>query len=417
MNKKLIEVKNLLHLEDVKKKVNDAFSAGKAEEAAAAIRALIDELERMEVEVDYEELNSRILELIKGAEPNQKTEEAIANAIAKRMQAVMNAPKSNELPALVKNQIAAAVLRSTKEQTEQAVKDVLVRNGITGMTFENVVDYSVVENWGDLNPIFSQLHKTMYTKFFYDADPLLTKALLPKQWDKSSTAEKIVQTISTEGKTISTKYVYARQQMAFEDLDDVEQAGETTNLLRFINEELDRMIVNGIVMAMLIGDTTNDSGKRITSFETIGNKTNSDAFTTVSTAASANTCTLKDLRTAADNVKNPLGKKKIAIMSNEILTEAAEFTYGTGGSISYRTKEEVAMQIGVDEIITVDIMPKSGGVYAIFMLPDGYWYKEKKALSVSYAKYENNVMNYQKERNIGGGIHDLYSTSVLKAHA
>ena len=50
----------------------------------------------------------------------------------------------------------------------------------------------------------------------------------------------------------------------------------------------------------------------------------------------------------------------------------------------------------------------------IVMLPDGYWYNEKNAISVAYPKYEENVMNYQKERNIGGAIHDLFSTAVLK---
>ena len=409
----MVYLKEWINLSAIKRRVANAFSE-KGQEAADAIRALIDELESAEVEVDETALAEKIQEVLANAEPNTKTEEAIANAIAKRMQAITDTVGAKNLSAAVKNQISAAILRAaSKEEVKNAVNAVLVKNDVTGLTFEDVVDYAVVESWGDLNPIFKQLHKTFFTKFFYNGQDVKTATLLAKQWDKSGETEKKIQEIAVTGKQILTKYIYKRQRAAQEDLDEIEKAGGLTNFLRFINEELDRMIVNTIVMAILIGDNVNELADRVTTFETIGSKNTSDLFTKVLNPE-GETVTLKDFRRACDAVKNPNGKRKVAILSTSMLSQISEFKYSGTGTIMYRSTDEVAKQLGVDEVILCDLLDPEEGIYGIVMLPDGYWYNEKNAISVAYPKYEENVMNYQKERNIGGAIHDLFSTAVLK---
>lgn len=409
----MVYLKEWVNLTAIKRRVANAFSE-KGQEAADAIRALIDELESAEVEVDETALAEKIQEVLANAEPNSKTEEAIANAIAKRMQAITDTVGAKNLSAAVKNQISAAILRAaSKEEVKNAVNAVLVKNDVTGLTFEDVVDYAVVESWGDLNPIFKQLHKTFFTKFFYNGQDVKTAKLLAKQWDKTGDTEKKIQEIAVTGKQILTKYIYKRQRAAQEDLDEIEKAGGLTNFLRFINEELDRMIVNTIVMAILIGDNVNELADRVTTFETIGSKSQSDLFTKVLNPE-GDTVTLKDFRRACDAVKNPNGKRKIAILATSMLSQISEFKYSGTGTIMYRSTDEVAKQLGVDEVILCDLLDPEEGIYGIVMLPDGYWYNEKNAISVAYPKYEENVMNYQKERNIGGAIHDLFSTAVLK---
>ena len=413
MKKKMVYLKEWINLTAIKRRVANAFSE-KGQEAADAIRALIDELESAEVEVDETALAEKIQEVLANAEPNTKTEEAIANAIAKRMQAITDTVGAKNLSASVKNQISAAILRAaSKEEVKNAVNAVLVKNDVTGLTFEDVVDYAVVESWGDLNPIFKQLHKTFFTKFFYNGQDVKTATLLAKQWDKSGDTEKKIQEIAVTGKQILTKYIYKRQRAAQEDLDEIEKTGGLTNFLRFINEELDRMIVNTIVMAILIGDNVNELADRVTTFETIGSKNASDLFTKVLNPE-GETVTLKDFRRTCDAVKNPNGKRKVAILSTSMLSQISEFKYSGTGTIMYRSTDEVAKQLGVDEVILCDLLDPEEGIYGIVMLPDGYWYNEKNAISVAYPKYEENVMNYQKERNIGGAIHDLFSTAVLK---
>lgn len=385
-----------------------------------ALLSLITELEESEEEFSASDLEDALkakFDEFKGkVEESQAeaVENAVAKAVAKRMADMAGAIKK-ELPVAIKNKVAGAILRSAdKTQVENVVMKVLTENAITGFTFNDIIDFTIVEKWGDMNPLFKQLYKTMYTKFFYNTDTLLTaKGILAKQWGNAAVAEKVIQSLSVTGKQIETQYVYKRQQVAFADMDEIAQAGEESRFLAWISEELDRQIVNTIVMAILIGDTVNDANDRISKFETIGTKTQSDAFTSVDTAA-ASTPTISEVRIMCDKVRDPFGYGKVLIMSNSLLTTLSEFLFASGGTKSYRTKEEMAAQFGVREILTLDILEGSTTINAICMVPQEYWYKEKNYLNLVYPTYEKNTTNYQKERNIGGKIHGLLSTAVLK---
>lgn len=404
MKKKFVSIKNFADLSAIRRQINNAFSE-KGAEVAKALNDLLTELEGSDVEVNEEELKAKVEEIFKNLMPN--TEEVVANALAKKMAEIKNAINP-ELSVEVKNQITAAILRSKKEEVKNAVNEVLVKNGVTGMTFENAVDYVISESWGNLNPLLAMFKKVPYTKFFYNSADLSDAKILAKQWDKSGKAEKAIQEIEVNGKTINTKYVYKRQAIAQEDMDEIERVGEGTNFLRFINEELDRQIANTIVKTILVGDSTNAAGDRLTTFESIGTKGSSDVFTSVVDGSA----TLADVRSASDKVKNPNGLKKVAIMSQTTLTAISTYIAATGATEDYRSKEEIAGKIGVDEIVVVDVLPAT--THAIVMIPEEYWYVEKNSLAVSYPKYEMNQINYQKERNCGGAIHGLYSTAVLK---
>lgn len=418
MKKKLLKVEDVLKIEAIKTQISNALKEGKATELDAALREFLDTLKNAEEEYDEDTWKAKVKEmvdtLLADAEPNDKVKEAIANAIASKMASVQNSIKK-ELPMAVKNGICAAILRCNgKEEVRNAVNGILTKNGITGLEFEQAVDYTIVEDWGNYNQLFSMLKKTNVTKFFYSEQDMKSANILAKQWAKTAQGEKKVQEIVATAKEIATAYVYKRQKFANEDLDEIEKAGQATNFLRFINEELDRMIVSTIVMAILIGDAVNGNGEKITKFETIATKNTSDVFTAVVHPAEATKPNIKDVRLAADRVKNPEMKKKVAIMSSTFLTSISEFYYSEGSTVMYRSKAEVAEQIGVDEVIVCDLIDETTGIYCVIMIPEGYWCVEKKTIAVAYPKYEENTMNYQKERNIGGGIHDLHSTAVLK---
>ena len=408
MKDKKITVKNLISFEKVKKQISNALNED-GENLKTALLELISKLEDSESEIGEEELKEAVMSFLSEMKEDE-IPEAVANAIAKVANKAQSAVKG-DLPQKVKNEIAGAILRSNKSEIQNAVKEVLVKNAITGFDFADVVDFAVVTNWEKLNPILESLHKTLFSKFFYTEADMDVAAAIAKQWNKTNEYEKLIQSLTVNGKQISTKYIYERQQMAAEDLDEIEQAGQQSYFQKWINEELDQMIANTIVMAILVGDTTNAVGNRVTTFETIGNKAVSDLFTTVSVKA---TPALSDYRSAVDSVKNPNGLKKIAIMTQDTLTDIAEFIYSAGGSTSYRSKEEVAGQLGVEEIYVTDILDLNSAVKMVVMIPDEYWVKEKKALEVAYPTYEKNVMNFMKERNIGGAIHGMFSTAVLK---
>ena len=408
MKDKKITVKNLISFEKVKKQISNALNED-GENLKTALLELISNLEDSESEIGEEELKEAVMSFLSEMKEDE-IPEAVANAIAKVANKAQRAVKG-DLPQKVKNEIAGAILRSNKSEIQNAVKEVLVKNAITGFDFADVVDFAVVTSWEKLNPVLESLHKTLFSKFFYTEADMDVAAAIAKQWNKTNEYEKLIQSLTVNGKQISTKYIYKRQQMAAEDLDEIEQAGQQSYFQKWINEELDQMIANTIVMAILVGDTTNAVGDRVTTFETIGNKVVSDLFTTVSVKA---TPALSDYRSAVDSVKNPNGLKKIAIVTQDTLTDIAEFIYSAGGSTSYRSKEEVAGQLGVEEIYVTDILDLNSAVKMVVMIPDEYWVKEKKALEVAYPTYEKNVMNFMKERNIGGAIHGMFSTAVLK---
>ncbi len=425
MKKSFVKIKDSAAFPTFIKKVKNMFSGEKGAEIAQLLIDLIEEVGNTEVEVDDDVFIERIMEILTGkGELPAPIADAIANGVAKRFAALQNTmPVANALTPKIKNEIAASILRqknADEKSVRNAVDEVLVRNSITGLAFADVIDFAIVTKWQDLNPLFAQLHQSFYNKFFYSEQEMTTAAILAKQWDKvnASNVEKTIQQLTVNGKTISTKYIYKRQQAAFEDLDEIEQAGEMSNFLTWINTEIDMMIVNTIVMAILVGDGINAAGERVTTFESLGTKTTSDAFTKVTSLAAGTTVTLSHLRSLADAVLNPLGKKKVLVISQSLLTAVSQFVYANGGSVSYRTKEEIAGHIGVDEIFVTDILGAYTGadanIAAEVIIPDGYWYKEKKYLSVAYPFYEKNVQNFQKERNIGGAVHDLFSTAVLK---
>lgn len=415
MKKQFIKVTNAVKamdkIEKLKKLKNTLSEDGQTllDEITEAMNAL---LEDPEVEYDVDAIKDEILKIVNN---NDEVPEAVANAIAEKFVKLQNSmPASEKLTPAIKNEIAKAILNNKAADIKDAVKAVCVKNEITGLSFNDVIDFAVADNFGDENPLFKQLYKTPITKFFYTEADYANAAQFAKQWDKSSETEKAIQRLAVTGKQIATKYIYKRQRVAQEDLDLIAEAGAETTFLRWINEELDRQIVNLIVMAILVGDFVNTGSDVVTSFETIGTKAATDAFTTVAKPLGA-TPVLKDFRLLADKVANPYGYKKVLVTSQSELTAISEFVYASGGDTTYLDKAVIAGQIGVDEIYVTDLIDATrDGIHGIVLIPEAYWVKERNTIAVTYPTYERNEVNYQKERNIGGAIHDLKSTAVLR---
>lgn len=412
MNKKIkLKVENLATM---KKSIRNAFTPEGAD-AAEAINEMLDSLAASDVEYDVEGLANEMKSFIEKL-AGEKVEEEVANQLAKRMQAMQNGI-NKELPKEVRNEVAKAILSSHgRDEVRSAVENVMTKNGISGLSFADVVDYAVVDGWGNSNPLFAKLKEVPFNKFFYTDSDLSTAEVLAKQWDEATkdTVLKSIQSVELEGKTITPRYVYKRQQMDRADLSRLEKSGGMATFLAWLNEELDRQIVNTIVLAMLVGDTINAQGARVTSFETIGTKNVSDAFTSVLNPEVAEDVTLADVRRLCDAVKNPYGKDKWLICSSALLTSISAFVYAAGGSTDFISTDALKEKLGVSEIYVTDMIDSSTGLHAIAMLPEGYWYTQDEYISVSYPTWEKNVENYQKERNIGGAIHDMLSTAVLK---
>lgn len=406
MKTKLIQVKDFADkMEAIKLRVKNAFTEEGAE-AAAAVRDLIDELENAEFEFNEKELNKRIEEVIRAfnGRADEEVPANVANALAEKFAELQNTmPVSDKLTPAVKNQVAAAILRAKgKEAVKDAVNAVLVKNGITGLTFNETIDFAINDNWGDSDELFAALKKVNFSKFFYTDQDFNGPDVVAHGWAKTSETEKEIQQLTMHGKTITTQYIYKRQQIAFEDLDDIEESGSIATFLRWLDEELDRQIINAII-AVMLGNTTNFTD--ITTIEPLVGTGVTDVFRTAVTVANPAAITFTEARAIVDAVIAGRGAKWL-VMSQAQLTALAKFKYASGGDDIFRSKEEVAAMLGVDRIYVTD---KAIGL--VCFIPEEYWVKEKAALQVSYPRYENNVMNYQRERNIGGAVHGLKSVA------
>ncbi|MDR9830377.1 hypothetical protein RCJ22_32865, partial [Vibrio sp. FNV 38] len=156
------------------------------------------------------------------------------------------------------------------------------------------------------------------------------------------------------------------------------------------------MVEVGATRAILIGDTVNPEGQKITTFETIGTKTATDMFTTVINPEVAATVTLIDLARLADAVKT---ERKWLVIPSSLLLQIRTFQYGQGGTETLKSIQEIADSIGVERIIKKDYLANVSGLHAIVLDPDEYWVHEVKTLDLVYPEYQKNAINFQYERN------------------
>ena len=157
-----------------------------AAELRRSLLEMLDELENADVEIDEEELASRVREMIDAynREDTNEVPAAVANAIAAKFKALQDAmPKSEKLTPAIKNQISAAILKASgKEAIENAVNAVLVKNGISGLSFEAAVDYAISTKWGVNNELFNALKKVQFTKFFYSSQEVSNANVVAHGW-------------------------------------------------------------------------------------------------------------------------------------------------------------------------------------------------------------------------------------------
>lgn len=417
--------KNYLTIANALKKLANGLSEedqNELEQIAAAVTALAgraDDEGKAEIAARIEQLKADL----------EKVEANVAENVAERIQKLRNEltgslskkdVKEAFTPA-VRKAIANAILDSRYglQNTLDAIEAVCKENGIevrkknsvTGLTFAEVIDYALQLKQENNDEIFDALYKTNRSKFFYgELDP--TKpANISKQWSKNSETQKAEQELALNGKAISTAYIYKLQSLAHEDLDDAREAGQESALLRDIREELMRAVKGLAVRAMLVGDAYNPSGSKVTTFETIGAKTASDLFTTVVNPATPNTVTLADIRKAASKVKTA---RKWCVLTSDLKLALATRLYAAGGTEFFFTDQELAEQLGVDRVIDKDFIGEVNGLHAIIFDPSEYWVKEKNTIDAPFPEYRDNRQGYLYEINMGGAIHGLKSTAVVR---
>lgn len=412
MKKKLLAVVNSIDTR-MKKNTLSEDAAAMWEEVRAAFEALAED----DAEHTIEELKDRFDEIAaKFAEADEKVAERI-QAVRNELMAQMTPATKNvadKFTAEVRKDICNAITRAQNDREAVAnVMEVAKKNDITGLSFANIVDYTLNVKQEDNDELYNELAQVVYNQFFVADLDEEDASHIAKQWNGLGVGvtEKDIQALAAEGKTITTKNIYKRQRVANEVIDDVQEAGQEAEFVSSITSELRRAVQGLIVRAALIGDKVNAAGKRVTTFETIGTAKTNTLFTKVIAPATPGRVDLLDIRKAADAVKYDY---KIAVMSSDTKLALIDRRYATGGTPILLSDEELAAQLGVNKVYTRDFIDDENGLHAIVFNPREYWVKSKKEREIAFPQYEKNVLNYLYENNCGGAIHGLQSCAVVR---
>lgn len=403
---------NLGRLQGIK---NDL--TGDAKDFADAVLEAFQSFADDDTEHGIDELTKKVEEIAGTFVSNSDVENKIAEVRESIMQVVRGgaaAKTENKISGKVVEQVANAILRSrSHSEAINAIEGVMTKNDITGLSYQQLVDYVLNIKQDDADEVFDALNVTPFAKWFYGELNESNAEQVAKQWDKSSQkgVTKDLQTLALQGKSIECKEVYKMQRIANSDINAAEEAGQQTQLLASAVAELRKSVKAAAVRAMLIGDKVNSGNKQITSFETIGTKKATDAFTTVLNPENGDVTLVDLLRT----VKEVKADRKWLFITSALEVQLRKMVYGAGGTATIIGLDDMAKMLGVEKVINKDYLANENGLHAIVMSPDEYRVKIRKTVEIPFPEYKENAMYLLYEMDMAGAIHGIKSTAVLRA--
>ena len=409
--------KELMTIADAFKRLANGLSdeeKNQLETAAAAIVALAGKAD----DEGKEEVKARLAQLNADLEKVQASvDETIAERIQKlrdEFKGIMAAPKkaADALTPAIKNQIAMALRNTNKAGQEAAVMAVLKANEISGLSFPDVLS-ATVQYERKPTEIFDEFGTTDIDEHFLVGIDESNAEQIAKGFSDDPSVQKDIQSLAATGVTIRTQYVGKLQRFSNAALDKAERAGNLGDVIGKTTEELEYMTNRLAEKTAMVGDNVNPSGKKVTTFETIGTTTSSNGKITVVNPATANTPTILDLAKTADAVDASVNEK-IAVISKDLARLLSAFTYASGGSTRILSDDDIAAQIGVRKIVKVDYLAEITGLHAIVLKPSAYKVQTIKEHSVAWPEWRNNAQYYIFEKNMGGALVELKSAAVLR---
>lgn len=389
---------------------------GDAKDFADTILAALQAWSDDDKEHTVEEVIAKVEEIAKNYVSKQDVENKIAEVRESilRMVRANGAGEQSKLTPEIAKQVANAILRSRSHaEAMNALDGVITKNDITGITYQQLVDYTLNIKQEDADEVFDALSVTPFAKWFYGELDGSNADQVAKQWDKSQQKgiTKDLQTLALNGKSIECKEVYKMQRIANSDLNAAEEAGQQVQLLASVSGELRKSIKSAAVRAILIGDKVNSGNKQVTSFETIGTKKATDVFTTVLNPENGDV-TLVDLLRTVKAVKT---ERKWLFITSALEVQLRKMLYAAGGTATIIGLEDMAKMLGVERVINKDYLADENGLHAIVMSPDEYRVKIRKTLEVPFPEWKENAQYLLAEMDMAGAIHGIKSTAVLRA--
>lgn len=219
---------------------------------------------------------------------------------------------------------------------------------------------------------------------------------------------KTEQELTFTSKDVTCQFIYKIQSISLED-----EWNDDGALIDYIVSELVDQILYEEKRAILVGDgRESSSDDKITSIESIA--------TAVATAAAthdADNQLIDEYVTLVESLKNDNGKAVYLFMPKADLTSLRRVVASDTATPMYMGKEQVAEMIGVDRIITTDLLSTSTGTRGIALIPSDYALVGENVLNPSMYTWHDgwkNLDNYRYEVMVGGALEKATSAAILK---
>lgn len=220
-------------------------------------------------------------------------------------------------------------------------------------------------------------------------------------------ATKVNQALSFAAKKIVTQMIYKKI-----DLDNQTIFEDDGSLLNYIVTELVNQWLVEIERAILVGDGRLDNDpNKIGSIEAV---VDADSMFATGFTHDAAQMLNDEMRQMCDAINNDDGGRIVVFMPKATLTEMSRFVFGENSSSQYLRREDMAAQIGADEIITTSLL---GSDYlAVAMRLEKYVTVGRiNPAFTEWENYDTNVRNYRVENPFGGALEGVKSAAYLAA--
>lgn len=389
-----------------------------SEEDRTMIQSTIDNLNSTIEQVDAMEEDAEALDALKTVVANLEDGlKAVQEKITqKQEETTTNIMETNEYlksQNSVHDYAEAIRMSRTNDDFRANWNGMLAKNGITVASGSEAaytpeaVKGMISDIWDRNADWLKDLNYTNAKRFYcrYNTSTQTAETSRAKGWKKGDT--KVGQTITVSSKLLEAQFIYKIQEIDLKTQWDNDEA-----LIKYVLGELVDQILYEIKRAILVGDgRANNSDYKINKFETIG-KSSTDSYTTVTTASQ--TFLVDDIRAMVDGIKNDNNKPVYLFVSKADLRSMSRIQASSESSPVYISKEQVAEQLGVQKIITTDLL--STTYKAIAFIPSEYYMVGENILNpVLYTWHEGytNVDVWRYECVAGGGINQMNSSAVL----
>lgn len=312
-------------------------------------------------------------------------------------------------------------IRSSNGRGAQAFRTewaaILKENGITitdGDEFAFTPDYvrgKIQDAWDKNSNWLNQLNNTGAKRFAVRYDSTSEDTADGRARGHKNGEQKGEISATMVAKEVNAKFIYALC-----GLDNLTEYEDDGSLVNYITDTLYNRFLYEVRRAILIGDGRSEGvpDLRIQSFEAY-KRNSTDAFVTVADINSSNAL-IDELVTNLASIKN--AEDDITLFMNRgDLNTLRRVQFGDDATPQYVSKEVVAEQLGVKEIIVTDMMDSSTSDAVRFVAARlGGYVTVGNLLSPAFDAWEDKLYNkqyYRLESPCGGAVEALKSAVVL----